>query len=115
VPQLEKAHAHIAMTSLSGKAHALYLTSYESFDAWQKDTGAVAKNATLSTALEHAAVADGELLDSLEQSVFYFHEEMSLRPRADLSQMRYLAVVLFHVRPGKGKAMERGGKDGKGR
>ncbi len=94
---------YIAMTSLSGKARALYLTSYESFEAWQKDTEAVAKNATLSTALEHAAVADGELLDSLDQSVFYFHEEMSLRPRADLSQMRYMAVVLFHVRPGKEK------------
>ena len=94
---------YIAMTSLSGKARALYLTSYESFEAWQKDTEAVAKNATLSGALEHAAVADGELLDSLDQSVFYFHEEMSLRPRADLSQMRYMAVVLFHVRPGKEK------------
>ena len=94
---------YIAMTSLSGKSRALYLTSYESFDAWQKDTEAVAKNAALSAALERAAVADGELLDSLDQGVFYFREEMSLHPRADLSQMRYMATVLFHVRPGKEK------------
>src|SRR6266403_5130164 len=53
---------YIGMTSLSGKSRALYLTSYESFDAWQKDTEAVAKNVTLSAALERAAVADGELL-----------------------------------------------------
>jgi hypothetical protein len=39
---------YIGMTSLSGKSRALYLTSYESFDAWQKDTEAVTKNATLS-------------------------------------------------------------------
>jgi hypothetical protein len=94
---------YIGMTSLSGKSRALYLTSYESFDAWQKDTEAVTKNATLSAALERALVADGELLDSVDQGVFYFHEEMSLHPRADLSQMRYMALVLFHVRPGKEK------------
>jgi hypothetical protein len=92
---------YIGMTSLSGKSRALYLTSYESFDAWQKDTDAVTKHATLPVALEHAAVADGELLDSLDQAVFYFRDEMSLHPRADLSQMRYMELLLFHVRPGK--------------
>lgn len=92
---------YIGMTSLSGKARALFLTSYESFDAWQKDTDAVEKNATLSMSLERAYMADGELLDSVDQGVFYFHEEMSLRPRPDLSQMRYLELTAFHVRPGK--------------
>lgn len=92
---------YIAMSSLSGKSRALYLTSYESFDAWQKDTAAVAKNAALTAALDRAAMADGELLDSMDQGVFYFHEEMSLRPRADLSQMRFMELILFHVRPGK--------------
>src|ERR1700740_931433 len=42
---------YIAMTSLSGKSRALYFTQYQSFDAWQKDTEAVAKNATLSRAI----------------------------------------------------------------
>jgi hypothetical protein len=92
---------YIAMTSLSGKSRALYLTSYESFDAWQKDTAAVAKNSALTAALDHAGVADGDLLDSLDQGVFYFREEMSLRARADLSQMRFMELTLFHVRPGK--------------
>jgi hypothetical protein len=94
---------YIAMTSLSGKSRALYLTSYESFEAWQKDADAVSKNTSLSTALDRAAMADGELLDSMDQGVFYFREEMSLRPRADLSQMRYMAISSFHVRNGKDK------------
>ncbi len=94
---------YIAMTSLSGKLRALYLTSYESFDAWQKDTDAEAKNTTLTALVDRATMADGELLESVDQGVFYFHEEMSLRPRADLSQMRYMEVTLFHVRPGKEK------------
>lgn len=94
---------YLGMTSLSGKSRALFLTSYESFEAWEKDSDAVQKNAALSAALDRAFMADGELLESTDQGVFYFNEEMSLRPRADLSQMRYLEVEVFHVRPGKDK------------
>jgi hypothetical protein len=94
---------YLGMTSLSGKSRALFLTQYESFEAWQKDGDAVEKNATLSAALDRATMADGELLESIDQGVFVFHEEMSLRPRPDLSQMRYLEVTVFHVRPGKDK------------
>jgi len=94
---------YIGMTSLSGKSRALFLTSYASFDGWQKDADAVDKNATLSAALDRAAMADGDLLDSLDQGVFYFHEEMSMNPRSDLSQFRYMEVTLFHVKPGKDK------------
>ena len=94
---------YIAMTSLSGKPRALYIASYESFDAWQKDTDAAAKNTALAAVLDRAAMADGELLESEDQGVFYFREEMSLRPRADLSHMRYMEITVFHVRPGKEK------------
>jgi hypothetical protein len=94
---------YLGMTSLSGKQRALFLTQYESFEAWQKDSDAVQKNATLAAALDRAGMADGELLESMDQGVFVFRQEMSLRPRPDLSQMRYLQATLFHVRPGKDK------------
>lgn len=97
---------YIGMTSLSGKSRSLFLTSYASLDAWEKDTAAVTNNATLSAALDHAAMVDGELLDSLDQGVFYLREEMSLHPRPDLSQMRFMEVGLYHVRPGKYKQWE---------
>jgi hypothetical protein len=92
---------YIGMTSLSGKSRALYLSQYASFDAWQKDSDAITKNTALSALLDRDTVADGELLDSVDQGVFIFHDELSLRPRADLSQMRYMEVSLYHVRPGK--------------
>jgi hypothetical protein len=92
---------YIGMTSLSGKTRSLYFTSYPSFDAWQKDTEAVGKNATLAGALDRAAMADGELLESMDQGVFFYNEEMSLHARADLSQARFMEINLFHVRPGK--------------
>jgi hypothetical protein len=94
---------YIGMTSLSGKQRALFLTQYESFEAWEKDNQATAKNAALSASLDRAGMADGELLDSIDQGVFVFNEELSLRPRPDLSQMRYLDISAYHVRPGHNK------------
>ena len=94
---------YLGMTSLSGKQRALFLTSYPSFEAWEKDNAAVQKNPTLAPAIEAASVADSAQLDSIDQAVFVFNDEMSLRPLADLSQMRYLEVSLYHVRPGHGR------------
>jgi len=94
---------YLGMTSLSGKQRALFLTSFASFEAWEKDNAAVQKNPTLAPAIEAASVADSAQLDSIDQAVFVFNDEMSLRPLADLSQMRYLEVSLYHVRPGHGR------------
>jgi hypothetical protein len=91
---------YLAMTSLSGKQRALFLTRYDSFEAWEKDNAAVEKNATLSAALDRESVADGELLDTMDQGVFLFRDEMSLRPMSDLSHMRYLEISSYRVRPG---------------
>ena len=91
---------YLGMTSLSGKQRALFLTSFASFEAWEKDNAAVEKNTALSAALDRAGMADGELLDSIDQGVFVFREEQSLRAMADISHMRYLEISAFHVRPG---------------
>jgi hypothetical protein len=94
---------YIGMTSLSGKSRALFLTSFDSFEAWEKDSAAVAKNSTLSTALDRAFMADGELLESADQGVFVFQDELSFHPHPDLSEFRFMEVEVFHVRPGKDK------------
>jgi len=91
---------YLGMTSLSGKQRALFLSQYASFDAWEKDSLAMEKNPALSAAMDHASVVDGELLDSMDQGVFVYHEEMSLRPMADISHMRYLDISAYQVRPG---------------
>jgi hypothetical protein len=94
---------YIGMTSMSGKTRALFFTSYDSLEAMEKDSTAVEKNASLSAGLDHAAVVDGELLDEADQGVFLFHDEMSLHPKPDLSPMRFMELILFKVKPGKGK------------
>lgn len=94
---------YLALTSLSGKQRALFMTRYPSFEAYEKDGAAIQKNAALSASLERAGVADGELLDSEDQGVFFYEEEMSLRPRPDLSHMRFMEISVYHVRPGHDK------------
>jgi hypothetical protein len=94
---------YIGMTSLSGKSRALFFTSYQSFDAWEKDSAGVSKNAALASALDRAYAADGELLDSMDSGVFLLQEEMSLRPRPDLSVARFMEISSYHVRPGHNK------------
>jgi len=91
---------YVALSSLSGKTRVLFLTSYASYEAWQKDGDAVEKNATLSSALNQANEADGELLESVDQGVFVLREDMSLRAHPDLSQFRYMEISSYHVRPG---------------
>jgi hypothetical protein len=92
---------YIGMTSLSGKSRALFLTSYPTFEAWEKDNAAVAKNAELSSAIDKAEMADGDILDSLDQMVFYFSEDLSLHPKTDLSPMRFFEFTSFQIKPGK--------------
>lgn len=94
---------YIGMTSLSGKSRALFFTSYDSFDAWEKDSAGVSKNAALASALDRAYAADGELLDSYDTGVFLYQEDMSLRPRPDLGAARYMEISSYHVRPGHNK------------
>jgi hypothetical protein len=91
---------YVGMTSLSGKQRALFLTEYDSYEAWEKDNLATAKNAALAAGLEHASVADGELLESVDQGVFVYREDMSLRSLTDISHMRYLEISSYRVRPG---------------
>src|ERR1700756_1902790 len=51
---------YLAVDAVSGKTRALFLTGYDSFEAWEKDVHATQKNAALSASLDRAAVADGD-------------------------------------------------------
>ena len=45
---------YLAVSSITGKPRVLFLTGYDSFDAWEKDVQATQKNAALSAALDRA-------------------------------------------------------------
>ena len=91
---------YLAVTSLSGRPRVLFLTPYDSFEAWEKDNLATMQNKQLMESLDKAAMTDGELLSDSDQTVVTYSEELSLRPNVDLPHMRYFEISLFHVKPG---------------
>lgn len=94
---------YLALNSLSGKSRALYLTGYDSFEAWEKDNKALEANAGLSAEIDRDEVNDGELLNDFDQFVFYYDEDMSYRPNADIAHSRYMEISSYHLKPGHQK------------
>ena len=98
---------YLGMDSLSGPSRALFLEGFDSFAAWEKDSQATQKNATLSAALDRAAQADGPLLTSYDSGVLVYREDMSLRANsANIAQSRYFEIMRFKIRQGHDKEWE---------
>jgi hypothetical protein len=91
---------YLAVSSITGRPRVLFLTGYDSFEAWEKDVLAEQANSALSAATDKAAVADGELLSDMDSSALVFSEEYSLRANVDIPHMRYFEISLYRVRPG---------------
>lgn len=94
---------YFAANSLTGRNRTLFFIGYDSFEAWEKDSMAQQKNATLSAALDRAVVADGDLLSETDAGAFTYNEEESLRGPVDIAHMRYFEISLYRVRPGHRK------------
>ncbi len=94
---------YLAVDSMSGKSRALFLVGYDSMAAWEKDNRATEKNAALSAAVDRATAADSNLLDAVDQGVFTFNEDYSLRSDVNIAQMRYFEIEVFRIRPGHHK------------
>jgi len=91
---------YLALNSLSGKSRALFLTGYDSFEAWEKDALAEQSNPTLSAAVDRASVADGDLLSDFDATALLYRDDYSLRSAVDIPHMRYFEISLYRVRPG---------------
>ena len=91
---------YIAMDSMSGKHRALYFTGYDSFAEMEKDALDDQKNAAFSAAIDRAEVADGELLDSSDQSSWVYRPDQSLNQTAGLAGIRYFELEVFQIKPG---------------
>jgi hypothetical protein len=91
---------YLALNSLSGKPRALFLSGYASFGDWEKSMMTDIRNATLSVALDRAALADGELLDAYDQTAWIYREDQSLNQTGGLVGIRLFELEVFQVKPG---------------
>jgi len=94
---------YLAADSMTGAPRSLFFVGYDSFAAWEKDTMATQHNAALSAALDHAGIADGELLESSQSNALVYREDYSLRAPVNIPLMRYFEIQRFKIRPGHEK------------
>jgi hypothetical protein len=94
---------YLGMDSLSGPSRSLFFLGFPSFEAWEADNKNQEKNATLSAAIDRAAIADGELLSAFEQSVWVYNEEYSQNSSVNIGTMRYFEISQFKVKAGHEK------------
>jgi hypothetical protein len=91
---------YFGLDSLSGKMRSIFLTGYDSFDAWEKDVHAQQKNPKLAAALDRAYADDAPLLDSVDQSVWFFREDQSHHPTTEVGAARMMELGVYHLKPG---------------
>jgi hypothetical protein len=90
---------YFAMTSMSGPDRALFFSGYGSMADWEADEMSMGKHAAGLAAMDHANVADGDLLAETGQSVWLRQDELSMNPH-DLKGDRYMQISQYMVKPG---------------
>ncbi|HKW18580.1 MAG TPA: hypothetical protein VJO35_13820 [Terriglobales bacterium] len=91
---------YFAASALTGKPRVLFLVGYDSFESWEKDNMATAKDKALSASLDRAITADGDLLSDQDQTLLVYNDDQSLNSNVDIAHMRYFEIALYRVRPG---------------
>ena len=91
---------YVALQALSGPPRSLFLFSYDSFAALEKERQEEAANATLSADIDQAYAADGELLSSMARNIFTLRDDLMPEPGVAIATMRYMQITRVTVRPG---------------
>ncbi|MGA2730578.1 MAG: hypothetical protein ABSE96_22420 [Terracidiphilus sp.] len=96
-----KAPEHfVGMWGITGANHVLFLHGFDSFADLQKgheDTFSLPK---MIDTLKTAEAGQAPLVASEHDSIYSYEKELSFNPNVDLSKMRFMRILLFHVRSG---------------
>jgi hypothetical protein len=90
---------YYALTSLSGRPRALFLSTYASFADLEAERKKVDSNATLADELDRANEADGDVLAETSSSIWVRRDDLSLNQGYRVGA-RYEELTQFVVRPG---------------
>lgn len=93
---------YVAFNSMSGKARAIYLARFDSFDALQK-ANKIFDDPASAAEFEKLNVADGELLEDTRQLILSSVPELSYHSKAPSPKIRYLEARIIHIHPGHRK------------
>ncbi|HZR66568.1 MAG TPA: hypothetical protein VFA85_15600 [Terriglobales bacterium] len=91
---------YFAVSAVTGKPRVLFLSGYDSFEAWEKDSAAMGNNKALSAALDHAIAGDADLLSDADQTLLTYDDAQSLNSAVDIAHMRYFEISVYRLKPG---------------
>jgi hypothetical protein len=90
---------YLGMTSMTGPDRSLFFSGYASFTDWENERKAMDKIPALGPALDHAMLADGDLLSETDTSIWTFDAEKSMNT-GNMVGMRFMELTLFRIKPG---------------
>jgi hypothetical protein len=96
---------YFALTSMTGADRALFLSAYPSFAALEAENKLGDTNPALGASLDHAMVADGDLLASTDTSSWMHRPELSLN-ETNLVGARYFEIQQVIMKPGHLKQVD---------
>jgi hypothetical protein len=99
--RVAKAPEHfVGMWGITGANHVLYLHGFDSFADLQKGHEETFAMPKMLDTLKTAEAGQAPLVASEHDSIYSYEKELSLNPNVDLSKMRFMRILLFHVRSG---------------
>lgn len=90
---------YFALDALSGPSRSLFLASYDSFAAWEKELNAIHANKEKAAAVDRAQLADGDLLSNYDAVALMLRPDLSLN-KGHIKGTRYFEIMAFVVKPG---------------
>jgi hypothetical protein len=96
---------YTAYNAISGRARAIYLSAFNSFEEVQ-NANKIFDAPAVASEFERINVADGELLDEAHVLIFSSDPKLSFHSKAPGPKNRYLEADIVQVRPGHGKDFE---------
>lgn len=101
-----KSNSHyFALDSLSGPSRSLFMMGYNNFADWEKDRAAINGDKELATAVDRAALMDGDLLASYDSIAMMLRPDLSLN-KGSINGTRYFEITTFVVKPGHRRDFE---------
>jgi hypothetical protein len=97
----------LGMEALTGTPRALYLSSYDSYEALQKNEEWLLGDAATDTKLDALDAREGQYVSEIHYSIWHYRPDLSNNVAgADIPHSHYWEVIIFHVRPGHHEQFE---------
>jgi hypothetical protein len=97
-----KAPGHyLGMWSITGADHVLYMEGFDSFGDMQKEHEATWAVPKLVDAMKTSSAAQAALIATEHSSIYSYEKDLSFNANLDLSKMRFMRIILFHLRSGQ--------------